>query len=774
MLRSVIKLFFTFVMHNVQISKRLEGLFARSAFRIAKSRITHSYQETLFLELLASHSGVAYQYIWSQLEDWQLFQLSLRVENAISSPSEAHNQNASEFFNSLATQLHEKYPSTPRITTLHALHYILSDKSSASSKAAALYNITSESVAEQLKEIDNADSIEWGSTSTTENRIKIAATTEKSHMLDKFGVELTELAREGKIDPVVGRNREIERVVDLLSRRKKSNPVLVGEAGVGKSAIVEGLALRIASGDVPLNLQGKRLYSLDVSQLVAGTKFRGEFEERMQQLIEAIRSSKDIILFIDEIHTIVGAGSSQSSLDTANILKPALARGEIQTIGATTIDEYRASIESDAALDRRFQKVMIEPTSESDALEILNNIAHVYESFHKVSYTKEALEACVTLSSRYITDRHQPDKAIDLMDEAGARARRWQSEHGHNMEINSDHIREVVSSISGVNAQRVTLQEQERLQGLRPHLDGRIIGQSRAIEALSNSIIRSRVGLNDESRPVGVYLFVGPTGVGKTLLAKELGEWLFDSKQGVIRIDMSEYSEPHSVARLIGSPPGYVGYGEGGKLTEAVRRQSYSIILLDEVEKAHPEVINLMLQLFDEGHLTDGAGRRVDFKNTIIIMTSNVGSTQVSNKAASLGYSTQSKSINASQRDQSSYTTALEKRFSPELLNRIDDIVIFRALSSKDIEQIVNLEFEKLRQRTLSLGYNIRITPTARRRIAMLGKESKYGARALRRALIEHIEEPLSQMIISGTLRKGETVTFEKSRNKDKLCTRVA
>ncbi len=761
-------------MDNIQISKRLEGLFARSAFRIAKSRLTHSYKEALFLEILTSHSGVAYQYIWSKLEDWQLFQLSLRIENAICTEKQPLKINAAEYFEELCSHLRKEYPNVSRITTLHALHYILSDKSSSAAIAAALYNITAEYIYEQFSQIESADNLSWGETTPLlSNTPQPAAKSEKNNqLLDKFGVNLTVLAREGKLESVIGRERETERVIDLLSRRKKSNPVLVGEAGVGKSAIVEGLAIKIANGEVPPNLQHKQLYSLDISQLVAGTKFRGEFEERMQQLLEAVRSSQNIILFIDEIHTIVGAGASQSTLDSANILKPALARGEVQTIGATTLDEYRNSIESDSALERRFQKVLVEPTNDEQTLEIIRRIAPSYEDFHKVKYSAEALEMCVSLSSRYITDRHQPDKAIDLLDEAGARARRWNL--SSESTITHEHIREVVSSISGVNAKRVNSEERERLSGLSAHLKSRVIGQDSAIDLVSSSILRSRAGLNDNTRPIGVFLFVGPTGVGKTMLAKELNEWLFDSQRGVIRIDMSEYSERHSISRLIGSPPGYVGYGEGGELTEAVRRQSYSVILFDEIEKAHPEVLNIMLQIFDEGHLTDSAGRVVNFKNSVIIMTSNVGSTQRAASPKSMGYSTQSKDFNTMSKRVSSYTAAIEKRFSPELLNRIDDIIVFRSLTLQNIEQIVDLEVDKLRERCQRQGYKLRLTPAARKRIAEHGYHSRYGARALQRALIELLEQPLSQMIVSGALSSGNTVVFQKSRCGNLLTTKVA
>ena len=637
---------------------------------------------------------------------------------------------------------------------------------------------------------------------------------EGSRMLDKFGVDLTRQAREGKIDPVIGRECEIERVVQILSRRKKNNPILIGEAGVGKSAIVEGLALRIAAGDVPYTIAGKRLYSLDVSSLVAGTKFRGEFEERMQQLLDELRKADDTIIFIDEIHTIVGAGSTQGSLDTANILKPALARGELQTIGATTLDEYRENIEKDSALERRFQRVLVEPTSCEETLQILRNIAPRYEAHHKVRYTDEALEACVTLTNRYITDRFFPDKAIDVLDEAGSRmhlqtarepdtlremeaalastceerreaARQlvyekaaaarlrelalrskldesraeWQrSLESHPAEIRAEHIAQVITSATGIPIERITTGELGRLRGLKDYLAGRVIGQDAAVEKVALSIQRSRAGLKDENRPIGVFLFVGPTGVGKTLLAKELSKWLFDERRGLIRIDMSEYGEKHNVSRLIGSPPGYVGYGEGGQLTEAVRRQPYAVVLFDEIEKAHPEVFNAMLQIFDEGHLTDGSGRKVDFRNTVIIMTSNVGSRAAVQRAVQVGYSTSSKTVVEQAAPQIEYRKALERTFAPEFLNRIDDIIVFRTLTLEDVERIVELELRRLLVRTQRLGYKVEISAEAKRRLAVMGYEARYGVRSLKRTLLDNVEEPLSTLIIEGRVNEGAKV----------------
>ena len=596
--------------------------------------------------------------------------------------------------------------------------------------------------------------------------------------------------------------------------RDRNNPILIGEAGVGKSAIVEGLALRIAAGDVPYTIAGKRLYSLDVSSLVAGTKFRGEFEERMQQLLDELRKADDTIIFIDEIHTIVGAGSTQGSLDTANILKPALARGELQTIGATTLDEYRENIEKDSALERRFQRVLVEPTSCEETLQILRNIAPRYEAHHKVRYTDEALEACVTLTNRYITDRFFPDKAIDVLDEAGSRMHlqtarepdtlremeaalastceerreavrqlvyekaaaarlrelalrskldesraEWQrSLESHPAEIRAEHIAQVITSATGIPIERITTGELGRLRGLKDYLAGRVIGQDAAVEKVALSIQRSRAGLKDENRPIGVFLFVGPTGVGKTLLAKELSKWLFDERRGLIRIDMSEYGEKHNVSRLIGSPPGYVGYGEGGQLTEAVRRQPYAVVLFDEIEKAHPEVFNAMLQIFDEGHLTDGSGRKVDFRNTVIIMTSNVGSRAAVQRAVQVGYSTSSKTVVEQAAPQIEYRKALERTFAPEFLNRIDDIIVFRTLTLEDVERIVELELRRLLARTQRLGYKVEISAEAKRRLAVMGYEARYGVRSLKRTLLDNVEEPLSTLIIEGRVNEGAKV----------------
>ena len=808
---------------QVKISKTLEGIIARAAFNTTKAGIDHSLKDFLMLEMLREEGSLAYQLLSSRLKDWELYQVRLRIEREVLGSRLREKTGPEEFYRAFTDELCAVSGATRSVSTAHALRAIVGDRSTATSRVLEMYGITGEVVSEDIKKFAAGDDFR------TEIQVHMLDFSEEnkpeekntSHVLDKFGVNLTQMAREGKIDPVVGREQEIERVVQILSRRKKNNPILIGEAGVGKSAIIEGLALRIARGEVPYTIADKTLFSLDVSSLVAGTKFRGEFEERMQQLLDELRKAKDTIIFIDEIHTIVGAGSTQGSLDTANILKPALARGELQTIGATTLDEYRENIESDSALERRFQKVVVEPTTPEQTLQILRNIASHYEQHHKVRYTEEALQACVELTGRYITDRFFPDKAIDVLDEAGSRihlqsarepaelrqmenaldqVRRerreavkelvyekaasarlreialrsklgesrneWQRSLETNpVEITAEHIQQVITSMTGIPAERISGGEMTRLQTLCQHLSQRVVGQQEAVEKISRTIRRSRAGLKDENRPIGVFLFVGPTGVGKTLLAKEVSKWLFDEQRGLIRIDMSEYSEKHNVARLIGSPPGYVGYGEGGQLTEAVRRQPYAVILFDEIEKAHPEVFNSMLQIFDEGHLTDGSGRKVDFRNTIIIMTSNVGSRNVVKKSVQVGYSTVSKSATASAMPQCEYRKALEQTFAPEFLNRIDDIVLFRTLELSDVERIIELELQGLFERTRRLGYKVKITDGAKRRLAAMGYESRYGVRSLKRTLMDNVEEPLSTLIIDGKLHEGDTVVVESDKS---------
>jgi ATP-dependent Clp protease ATP-binding subunit ClpC len=754
---------------QLKISKTLEGLIARSAFNTTKAGITHSLKDFLALELLREEGSLAFQLLSARLRDWELHQVRLRIEHEIHTVKRQESRNASDaFYRGFAEELRATSDAVRSVTTGHALLSIAGDRTTATAHVLEMYGITPQIIAEELQRFAAGD--DFGTEITVgKPGLKTAERPfeePSGHPLAQFGADLTQLARDGKVDPVIGRDREIDRVIQILSRRKKNNPILIGEAGVGKSAIVEGLALRIARGEVPATIAGKRIFSLDVSALVAGTKFRGEFEERMQQLLDLLRRSRDTIVFIDEIHTIVGAGSTQGSLDTANILKPALARGELQTIGATTLDEYRTDIESDTALERRFQRVLVEPTTPEQTLGILRRIAPDYERHHRVRYSDEALRACVELTGRYVTGRCFPDKAIDALDEAGSRAHLQRDAATATVEIGEGLVRRVVSDMTGIPAERVSEDEASRLRSLRDHLARRVVGQQEAVERIARTIRRSRAGLQDENRPIGVFLFVGPTGVGKTLLAKEVSKWLFDEHRGLIRIDMSEYAEKHNVARLIGPPPGYVGYGEGGQLTEAVRRQPYAVVLLDEIEKAHPEVFNTLLQLFDEGRLTDGSGRTVDFRNTILIMTSNVGSREVARKPLRVGYATPSKGAAPDTAPDGEYRRALERVFAPEFLNRIDDIVIFRTLDAGDVVRIIDLELQGLFTRTGRLGYKIKVTEGAKRRLASMGYEARYGVRSLRRALAEQVEEPLSTLILDGKLRTGDTVVVESDRSR--------
>ena len=770
---------------QTRISKTLEGAIARTAFDTAKADVNSSFKDYLMLELIREEGSLAYQILASRLHHREIAQLRLRIEHALKAaadgstdlPAENGEENGAEnsarFFTRFAEELLRTARGVRSISTAHALLNIAEDPDTATAAVLAAYGIGPRYIAGEiarfssgginLPAVDSSlgdgfdDGFTVGFRGVAQDAVPTdTAVQEPRAMLDKFGQNLTQMAREGRIDPVIGREQEIERVVQILSRRKKNNPILIGEAGVGKSAIVEGLALRMAAGDVPHTIADKELYSLDVSALVAGTKFRGEFEERMQQLLDELRRDDRTIIFIDEIHTIVGAGSSQGSLDTANILKPALSRGELQTIGATTLDEYRNNIERDSALERRFQRVTVEPTTAAQTLEILRSIAPDYERHHRVRYTDEALCACVALTDRYVTDRHFPDKAIDVMDEAGSRARIAEA-----VEITASDIAAVITSMTGIPAERISGGEMERLRGLRDYLSSRVIGQQEAVDRVTNAIIRSRAGLKDENRPAGVFMFVGPTGVGKTLLAKELSRWLFDDRRGLVRIDMSEYGEKHNVARLIGSPPGYVGYGEGGQLTETVRRRPYSVVLFDEIEKAHSDVFNAMLQIFDEGRLTDGEGRVVDFRNTVIIMTSNVGSRAVAQRPVHVGYTTQSKEAIVEAAPHDEYRRALESTFAPEFLNRVDDVVIFRTLEQEDVERIVNLELQSVLTRAGRMGYRVEVSPEALRALARRGYESRYGVRSLKRTLAEEVEQPLSALIVGGELREGGCVNIE-------------
>ena len=578
--------------------------------------------------------------------------------------------------------------------------------------------------------------------------------------IEEFAYDLTRAARDGKLDPVVGRDSEISRVIEILGRRKKNNPMLIGEPGVGKSAIVEGIAQKIASGDISAALAKKRILSLDIASVVAGTKYRGDFEKRLKTIIKEASENPDLILFIDEFHTIVGAGGASGSLDAANMLKPALARGEFQCIGATTLDEFTKIVEKDGALDRRFQKIVVEPTGVAESIEILRQLKPKYEEFHGITYTDEAVEAAVRLTDRYITDKSLPDKAIDAMDEAGSMVRLNMSrKKGAAKQVDAEDIASVVSKMTGIPVNKVAESEGNRIIKMRKRLMDRIIGQDEAVDTVVRAIQRGRAGLKDPHRPIGTFLFFGPTGVGKTQLARSLAEYLFDSEDNMVRIDMSEYMEKFSVSRLIGAPPGYVGYEEGGQLSERVRRKPYCVVLLDEIEKAHPDIFNLLLQVMDEGRLTDSNGRTVDFKNTIVIMTSNVGSREVEEYGSGIGFATAGKNVDMDRR--AVVEKAVKKAFPPEFINRVDAQVYFHSLDKEAIEKIIDIELKDLRDRALEAGYKLMITPAAKRLMADAGYDPAYGARPLKRALVRYVEDPVSEFIISDRIlasrKKGDT-----------------
>lgn len=679
------------------------------------------------------------------------------------------------------------------------------------------------------EETGNAES-SHNTTSNTHTTTQTKQAKSKTPVLDNFGTDLTKQALEGKLDPCVGRENEIQRVIEILGRRKKNNPILIGEPGVGKSAIVEGLAQMIASRHCSPMLFNKRLVTLDMTGVVAGTKYRGQFEERMKMLVKELEQNLDIIIFIDEIHTMIGAGSTPGSMDAANILKPALARGTIQCIGATTLDEYRNSIEKDGALERRFQKVLVEPTTNEETLQILKNIRDRYEFHHHVSYTDEALEACVRLTDRYVTDRFMPDKAIDAMDETGSRVhlknanippeisekekelehikekktlavsnqnfelaagyrdrqtqlerdlqqlnQKWLSgEVDVRQTVTPEQVADVVSMMTGVPVQRIAQEEGIRLKGMAQELKSCVIAQDKAIEKMVRAIQRNRVGLKDPNHPIGVFMFLGPTGVGKTYLAKKLAEFMFGSPEALIRIDMSEYTESFNVSRLIGAPPGYVGYEEGGQLTERVRRHPYSIVLLDEIEKAHGNVFNLLLQVLDEGRLTDGNGRFVDFRNTVIIMTSNAGTRQLKDFGRGVGFNTKNDSafmLDEKDKEHARQIVqkALSKQFSPEFLNRLDEIITFDQLDLAAIKQIIGIELKSLYNRISSLGYNINLSEEAKQYVAEKGYDVQFGARPLKRAIQNYIEDGISELIVNGDLPKGATIYINKASDKDAL-----
>ena len=644
-------------------------------------------------------------------------------------------------------------------------------------------------------------------------------------MLDSFGKDLTKFAAEGKLDPVVGRQKELERIAQILSRRKKNNPVLIGEPGVRKSAVAEGLAMNIVQGHVSRTLMNKRVVALDMASLVAGTKYRGQFEERVKTILTELEKNPNVILFIDELHTMVGAGNSPGSMDASNLFKPALARGELQCIGATTLDEYREFIEKDGALERRFQKIILDPTTPDETIEILNNIKDKYEDHHLVRYSDDSLKACVSLSNRYISDRCLPDKAIDAMDEAGARLhiqnihvpdellevekeiadfeklkseaikeqqynaaagyrdqikqlenrladikKEWESQSDlQRPTVTEETVAEVIAMMTGVPVQRIAKNEGERLMRMADELKGTVIGQDDAIIKIAKAIRRNRAGLKDPNKPIGTFIFLGPTGVGKTYLAKVLAEYLFDSQDAIIRIDMSEYMEKHTVSRLIGAPPGYVGYEEGGQLTEKVRRKPYSIVLLDEIEKAHHDVYNVLLQVFDEGQLTDGMGRKVDFKNTILIMTSNIGTRELKDFGTGVGFNTEATKAAQNKVEHGILEKALKANFSPEFLNRVDDVIYFNSLGKDEIIKIIEIELKKVIGRVQDLGIEIHVTDKAKEHLAEAGWDANYGARPLKRAIQKHVEDLLAEEILNQTLPQGSVVDLDFDDLKEEI-----
>jgi ATP-dependent Clp protease ATP-binding subunit ClpC len=736
------------------------------------------------------------------------------------------------------TYLEAKLYKSPMIGTEHLLLSILKDEDSLACRVLNKYGVIYDNVKDELEamiEENTTPRAEFPGGSEEEGGEQYSAQRKptdpksKTPVLDNFGRDLTKMAEAGKLDPIVGREKEIERVSQILSRRKKNNPILIGEPGVGKSAIAEGLALRIVQRKVSRVLFNKRIVSLDLASLVAGTKYRGQFEERMKAVMQEIEKNPDVILFIDEIHTIIGAGGASGSLDASNMFKPALARGEMQAIGATTLDEYRQYIEKDGALERRFQKVIIEPTTIDETIQILNNIKERYEEHHSVTFTDEAIAACVKLTERYITDRHLPDKAIDALDEVGSRVhlkninvpqeildveaqiealkeqkneviksqqyekaaelrdserklqdqleaakKRWEEDSKTNrVTVTEEHVAEVVSMMCGIPVTRVSQTETGKLVHMGEELRGKVVGQDEAVSKVVKAIQRNRAGLKDPNKPIGSFFFLGPTGVGKTQLAKVLAKYLFDTEDALVRIDMSEYMEKFSISRLVGAPPGYVGYEEGGQLTEKIRRKPYSIILLDEIEKAHPDVFNLLLQVLDDGHMTDGLGRKIDFKNTILIMTSNIGARQLADFGSGVGFGTKAKEESRDENAKTVIQNALRKAFSPEFLNRIDDMILFKSLDRDSIHKIIDLELAKLYGRINELGYQIEMTEKAKDFIVDKGYDEKYGARPLKRAIQKFIEDPLAEEIIRATLQEGDKIKIDIIDGQEELAIKI-
>jgi len=835
-----------------QFTQRLTDIIMYS--KEEANRLQNSYigTEHLLLGLIREGEGKAFKVLYNL--DINPIQLKMDIENELkdnSILSKGDNVNFNEEASRILKLciLEAKLQKCQMADSEHTLLAMMKQKNNKASHILEKYDVTYDKLLEALSlqvnnphsgfGLDEEDEDDFqedngpfssrgkdASQTSYSQQTRSAQTkqTADTPILNSFSTDITKMAEEGVLDPVIGREKEIERVAQILSRRKKNNPILIGEPGVGKSAIVEGLALRIVQKKVSRILFNKRVVTLDMASVVAGTKYRGQFEERLRGILKELQKNPDIILFIDEIHTIVGAGSAAGSMDAANMLKPALARGEVQCIGATTLDEYRKNIEKDGALERRFQKIIVEPATPEETLQILQNIKGRYEEHHNVTYTDEALLACVKLTERYITDRFFPDKAIDALDEAGSRIHinsisapkeiveqeklleelkdkkaeavklqnyelaasfrdqvsahmvalemmkeKWENSLKENREIvDDDQVAHVVSMMSGVPVQRMAQTEGARLMGMLADLKNKVIGQDKAIETLVKAIRRSRIGLKDPNRPIGTFMFLGPTGVGKTHLAKKLAELMFGSTDALIRIDMSEYMEKHTVSRMVGAPPGYVGYEEGGQLTEKVRRKPYSIVLLDEIEKAHQDVFNILLQVLDEGRLTDANGRTVDFKNTVIIMTSNIGTRQLKDFGQGIGF-TSMQGQNLKEHSRSIITKALNKTFAPEFLNRLDEIINFDQLDMESLMKIVDIELEELYKRVNNIGYNLEVEDEAKSFIAKKGYDVQYGARPLKRAVQTYIEDALSEVILGGEIQNGDTIKAVYDAEKDTL-----
>jgi ATP-dependent Clp protease ATP-binding subunit ClpC len=833
---------------DARFSQRIKDVLSYSKEESVRLGNAHISTEHLFLGILRDGEGLAIDILI--LMGAELYDLRRSIEELIR-PESAIKVSDTDNIPLLKSAekvlklvyLEAKSLQDDTIDTGHLLLAIMKDENSIATQVLKEHNIDYDSVRLELEstkkgtarsefpgdEDDEEGKGPYEGSKGAGGGQQTSKSSSETPVLDNFGIDLTKAAEEDRLDPVVGREREIERLAQILSRRKKNNPILIGEPGVGKSAIAEGLANRIIQRKVSRVLFGKRVVTLDLASIVAGTKYRGQFEERMKAILNELSKTTSIILFIDEIHTIVGAGGATGSLDAANMLKPALARGDIQCIGATTLDEYRQHIEKDGALERRFQKVMIEPTDAEETVEILNNIKERYEDHHNVSYTDDAIKACVFLTQRYISDRHLPDKAIDALDESGSRVHisnivvperilkleedieetkrekikavknqnferaasfrdrekeyldlldqeksKWEKELSKNREmVDEEKVAEVVAMMTGVPVQRIAQAEGARLLKMGDEMKNSVIGQDEAIGKVVKSIQRNRAGLKDPNKPIGTFIFLGPTGVGKTQLAKVLAQYLFDSADNLIRVDMSEYMEKFSISRLVGAPPGYIGYEEGGQLTEKVRRKPYAVVLLDEIEKAHPDVYHILLQVMDEGQLTDSLGRRVDFRNTIVIMTSNIGTRQLKDFGQGVGFNTMTKQQSSNDYAKSVIHKALKNAFAPEFLNRIDDVVLFNALTRDDLHKIIDIELKGLYARINGLGYQIKLSPTAKDFIVEKGYDIQYGARPLKRAIQKYLEDPMAELLISADITEGDTINVGFDSKKEEITVKI-